>query len=98
MSELSKVLLLAQRYPWPAPRFIKKAGQSLLSHLPVRNTQLDDWSVPLVFRKVPLQGPMPTIDPTEITTSPIPFSPASQPKAFLRCLISTSVLDAGGID
>ena len=95
---LVKLALWAQRYRWPVPRFVRRAGRALLSQFPRDEVQVEDWSRPLITCRATCVE-MPNIDNGQVTEAF--HSHCNSPEksqARLRCLILTSVLDAGGID
>jgi glycosyltransferase involved in cell wall biosynthesis len=93
---LVQFALWAQRHRWPVPRFVRRAGRTLLSQFYEDEVQVEDWSRPLIARRVTPRVEMPSISNGSALQSH--FFKSEKSQARLRCLILTSVLDAGGID
>lgn len=100
-SRILQLALLAQRYRGPAPRMLRTAGQYLLSRLQKEVPRIEDWSLPLIAREFAERPSLPLVEQAAPgTAQPVRSGgcPTSASKVTLRCLISTCVLDAGGID
>lgn len=97
---IAQLALLAQRYHWPAPRFLRAAGRFLLSRLRAEQPRIEDWSSPLIIRGETMEGALPAFAYTLSPSQPVRGSACamSASNASLNCLIVTAVLDAGGID
>ena len=100
-SRIVQLALLAQRYRGPAPRMLRTAGHYLLSRLQKEAPRIEDWSSPLIAREHAKPRVLPAFEqaaPGSAQPARNGGCPSSARKVAFKCLISTCVLDAGGID
>lgn len=92
--------LWAQRRSWLIPRVLRQAGLSMLSRLQGGPAPVEGWNSPLIVREGMISNSARhAIDLNQAATClPSRIDRPNRPDRRLSCLISTSVLDAGGID